>query len=160
MTMDASRNSARNLRSPPSEASPGRRLAREAVAWMGTHLTEMLTIGELCRALEARERTLHAAFCEHIGTSPKAYFKELRLAAARRELLHADQGIRVTDVALRWGFLHFGWFAHDYRQKFGEPPSATLRRAAGREPPPPTESGDAGPTRPTAQAWSASPSPG
>jgi AraC family transcriptional regulator, ethanolamine operon transcriptional activator len=117
------------LRSLPSGASFGRRLAREAVAWMRTHLTDELTIGDLCRALDARERTLHAAFCEHMGTSPKAYFKELRLAAARRELLRSHRGIRVTDVALRWGFLHFGWFAHDYRQTFGETPSDTLRRA-------------------------------
>ena len=65
-----------------------------------------------------------------MGTTPKAYFKELRLTAARRELLRAERGARVTDVALRWGFLHFGWFAHDYRERFGETPSATLRRAA------------------------------
>jgi len=132
MTMDASRNSAPDLRSLPSGESGGRRLAREAAAWLRAHLTEELTISDLCRALEARERTLHAAFCEHMATSPKAYFKGLRLTAARRELLHADQGIRVTDVALRWGFLHFGWFAHDYRQKFGEAPSATLRRVVSR----------------------------
>jgi transcriptional regulator GlxA family with amidase domain len=110
-------------------ASRGRRLANEAAAWLRRHLEEDLTINELCHALNVRERTLHAAFGEHMGTSPKAYFKELRLEAARSDLLLADRGARVTDVALRWGFLHFGWFAHDYRHCFGETPSATLRRA-------------------------------
>lgn len=106
----------------------GRRLAYEAAAWLRDNLAEPLTIGDLCRALNARERTLHSAFYEHMGTTPKAYSKVLRLTAARSDLLQADRGTRVTDVALRWGFLHFGWFSHDYRQSFGETPSATLRR--------------------------------
>jgi transcriptional regulator GlxA family with amidase domain len=114
-------------------AAGGRKLVRAAAAWLRAHLTESLTVGDLCRALNARERTLHAAFCDHLGTSPKAYFKQLRLTAARSELLRAQRGARVTDVALRWGFLHFGWFAHDYGQHFGETPSATLRRSQERQ---------------------------
>jgi transcriptional regulator GlxA family with amidase domain len=113
-------------------AAGGRQLVRTAATWLGAHLTEDLTVGDLCRALNARERTLHAAFCDHLGTSPKAYFKQLRLTAARSELRRAQPGTRVTDVALRWGFLHFGWFAHDYGQHFGETPSATLRRSTER----------------------------
>ena len=113
-------------------AAGGRQLVRTAATWLGAHLTEDLTVGDLCRALNARERTLHAAFCDHLGTSPKAYFKQLRLTAARSELRRAPPGTRVTDVALRWGFLHFGWFAHDYGQHFGETPSATLRRSSER----------------------------
>jgi transcriptional regulator GlxA family with amidase domain len=113
-----------------SSARGGQRLAQAAAAWLRAHLEEDLTINDLCQALEARERTLHAAFSEHIGTSPKAYFKERRLEAARHELLMAGQGTRVTDVALRWGLVHFGRFAHDYSRQFGETPSTTLRRAA------------------------------
>jgi transcriptional regulator GlxA family with amidase domain len=118
------------LRQPA--AAGGRQLVRAAAAWLRAHLTEDLTVRDLCRALNARERTLHAAFCDHLGTSPKAYFKQLRLTAARSELRRAQPGTRVTDVALRWGFLHFGWFAHDYAQHFGETPSATLRRSSER----------------------------
>jgi transcriptional regulator GlxA family with amidase domain len=120
-----------DLRQPA--AAGGRQLVRTATAWLRAHLTEDLTVGDLCRALNARERTLHAAFCDHLGTSPKAYFKQLRLTAARSELRRAQPGTRVTDVALRWGFLHFGWFAYDYGQHFGETPSATLRRSQERQ---------------------------
>ncbi len=45
----------------------------------------------------------------------------------------------MTDVALDWGFLHFGWFSQDYRRLFGETPSQTLlrgREEAGRRPSP------------------------
>jgi len=34
----------------------------------------------------------------------------------------------VAEVAYRWGFTHLGRFAHDYRARYGEAPSTTLRR--------------------------------
>jgi transcriptional regulator GlxA family with amidase domain len=109
-------------------SSRGHLLAREAEAWLRENLTEPLTIPDLCLAVNASERTLHSAFREHLGTTPKLHLKALRLAAAHDELRRAMGGTRISDVALRWGFLHFGWFSHDYRQFFGETPSATLRR--------------------------------
>lgn len=93
------------------------------------NLAERPTISALCEALPARERTLHEAFREHLGTTPKAYLKTLRLEAAHHDLLKGLETTRVTDVALEWGFLHFGWFSQDYRRLFGEAPSQTLRRA-------------------------------
>ena len=117
------------LREQRPAAPRGHRLAREAAAWLRVNLTEPLTIRDLCAALHTSERTLHAAFRAHLGTTPKAFVKELRLRAARQDLLHPGPNTRVTDVALRWCFLHFGWFAHDYRICFGETPSRTLRRA-------------------------------
>jgi AraC family ethanolamine operon transcriptional activator len=104
------------------------RLARDTEALLSKHLDEPPTIAALSEALGTSERTLHAAFHDHLGTTPKAYLKALRLNAARQDLIEADKGTRVTDVALRFGFLHFGWFAHDYRRHFGETPSRTLRR--------------------------------
>lgn len=129
--MACASSSAMSLFPPPARVLPsrGQRLASDAEAWLRENLTESLTIPVLCHAVQASERTLHAAFRKHLGTTPKARFKALRLEAARRDLLHGRGGTRVTDVALCWGFLHFGWFAHDYRHCFGETPSDTLRRA-------------------------------
>jgi AraC-like DNA-binding protein len=45
------------------------------------------------------------------------------------DLIDAPAGATVSDVAARWGFYQFGRFAAQYRQLFGETPSATLRRA-------------------------------
>jgi transcriptional regulator GlxA family with amidase domain len=104
-------------------------LAREAEAWLRQNLTEPLTIADLCQAVQTSERTLHSTFRERLGTTPKLHLKALRLEAARRELQRGAPGTRITDVALNWGFLHFGWFSHDYRRCFGETPSDTLRRA-------------------------------
>jgi len=107
-------------------------LASEAESWLRQNLTKPLTIADLCQAVQTSERTLHSTFRERLGTTPKLLLKGLRLKAARRELLQGAPGTRITDVALNWGFLHFGWFSHDYRRCFGETPSDTLRRACRR----------------------------
>ena len=109
--------------------SGGRALARRAEAWLRQNLAEPPSIAELCAALNSSERTLHEAFREHLGATPKAYLKTLRLNAAHHDLLRARPSTRVTDVALDWGFVHFGWFSQDYRRLFAETPSQTLRRA-------------------------------
>jgi transcriptional regulator GlxA family with amidase domain len=109
-------------------AARGRALALRAEAWLRQQLSEPPTIATLCAAVGASERTLHDAFRQHLNATPKAYLKTLRLEAARRDLLIAAAGRRVTDVALDWGFLHFGWFSQDYKRLFGESPSQTLGR--------------------------------
>jgi AraC family ethanolamine operon transcriptional activator len=121
----------------PQEAAPpcpGRRLALRAEAWLRQNLADPPSIARLCGALGAGERTIHEAFRAHLDASPMAYLKALRLNAARQALLEARGRRRVTDVALDWGFLHFGWFSQDYRRLFGETPNQTRMR--GRAEPP------------------------
>jgi AraC family ethanolamine operon transcriptional activator len=86
------------------------------------------TIQDLCRAAEVSERTLHYAFLEEYGTTPKAYTKSYRLNAARKVLRGADPSFgKIADIAGYWGFWHMGQFAADYRKMFGELPSQTLQ---------------------------------
>ena len=49
-------------------------------------------------------------------------------ARARAELEAAPPETGVTAIALKWGFVHLGRFAQDYRRRYGELPSETLRR--------------------------------
>jgi transcriptional regulator GlxA family with amidase domain len=58
-----------------------------------------------------------------------SYLREIRLQHVRKDLSAADPTeTTVTEIATRWGFLHPGRFSAQYRERFGEPPSATLRR--------------------------------
>ena len=98
-------------------------LARRAEDYLLTNLQAPLTIRDLCQAMGASERTLHLAFRQHLGTTPKAHLKALRLNAVRRDLRTAAPGVGVMDVAMRWGFFHAGWLSQDYRRMFGESPS-------------------------------------
>jgi len=58
-----------------------------------------------------------------------AYVRRIRLSRVRAELLRSDPlSVRVTDIAVRWGFFHQSRFAQQYRDEFNELPSVTLRR--------------------------------
>jgi len=90
---------------------------------------EILSIGDLCRIARASERTLDYAFMERFGLSPALYMKVQRLNGVRRDLYgHQEPSMNVADVANKWGFWHLGQFARDYRNLFGELPSATHKR--------------------------------
>ena len=104
-------------------------LAWEVEDYLRAHLQDTVSIFDLCSEVGAAERTLHLAFREVFGTTPKAYLKMLRLNAVRRDLLHAQEHVTVTDVASQWDFLHFGWFSQDYRKMFGTSPSAVIHAA-------------------------------
>ena len=58
------------------------------------------------------------------------YLREIRLKRAREALLAADpcSATSVTEIALDSGFVHLGRFSSEYRNRFGESPSQTLRR--------------------------------
>jgi AraC-like DNA-binding protein len=86
-------------------------------------------VPEICAAIGVPERTLRLCCQEHLAMSPKHYLALRRMHLARRALLKAQsRATTVTEVAMRFGFWHFGRFATEYRALFGESPSATLRR--------------------------------
>ena len=114
----------------PANLRGGIKLARAVDSYLRANLQAPLTISSLCIAMGVPERTLHKAVRTHLGLSPKALLKTLRLNAVRRELLIAGPRTAIMDVAMRWGFFHAGWFSQDYRQQFGERPSATLRNGS------------------------------
>ena len=89
-------------------------------------------MSELCAAANVSERTLQKAFKDIMGMSPVTYLHRLRLHRARDELRKAKSGsTTVTDVAMNWGFWHFGEFSRTYKNCFGEVPSMTLKQKSG-----------------------------
>lgn len=91
-----------------------------------------LSVSGLYEVARVSERTLQQGFRERFALTPAAFLKARRLAAVRRHLLEADQGVAtVGAVSAAVGFWHVGQFAADYRRSFGETPSATLKRHRG-----------------------------
>jgi AraC family ethanolamine operon transcriptional activator len=104
------------------------RAARQAEEYLSENLDRPVSIAELCLELGVPKRTLMLGFSDSFGIPPLAFHRRLRLNAARRDLVRSRPGeTSVTEVALRWGFDHFGRFSVDYRRLFGESPIATLR---------------------------------
>jgi AraC-like DNA-binding protein len=89
-----------------------------------------LSLGNLAVIGGVSARSLQLTFRRHRGCSPMEFLRRIRFERVRDELLHPIHDTTVTSAAMRWGFFHLGRFAAEYRARFNESPSATLRRAA------------------------------
>ena len=120
------RTGARLLPGGVAEALAG---ARRAADFIDAHLQDDIGLREIVAICGTSPRSLYRAFERLHGTSPIAYLRDRRLEQAHAELVAADpRSVRVTDVALRWGFGHLSEFALRYRERYGCLPSQTLRR--------------------------------
>jgi AraC-like DNA-binding protein/tetratricopeptide (TPR) repeat protein len=81
-------------------------------------------------------RTLQKHFRRFVGSTPRTFLRELRFDRARQGLLSGSDEAQVTGIATRCGFDHLGRFAAEYRRRYGETPSTTLRRARRASAPP------------------------
>ena len=66
-------------------------------------------------------RELLRRFSSRLGTSPKAFYIDLRLTLARRLLENTDQS--VSTIAATCGFICGSDFARAFKQRFGMNPS-------------------------------------
>lgn len=112
-------------------AAPRPRHLRLAEEFIAANLDQPVTLEDVAAAAGISPRGLQMAFREWRGTTPLGFWREARLARAHADLLSAPPGTRVTDVALRWGFTHFGRFSELYRARYGLCPRDTLRAAGG-----------------------------
>ena len=113
------------------KSHPAPRQVRLAEDYIQAHLDTALTLEEIATAAGVTPRSLQLAFRNFRGTTPLAFWRDQRLLRCHRDLSAGDPSVTVTDVALRWGFTHFGRFAGIYRARFGTPPNQTLRTARG-----------------------------
>lgn len=121
------------------EAGAGARAGRETCAasssairraeeLLRVRLAESVSMAELVRVSGLSARTLFRRFRKAHGMTPMQYLRHLRLERVRRDLLRGTAVTNVTEVLSRWGIVQFGRFAGEYRRRYGELPSETLRR--------------------------------
>ena len=105
------------------------KLAQEYIEW---HYRDRVRIENLCSATGVGVRTLQRCFREYFDVTISEYLKTVRLNAAYRSLnaSHTDHST-VAAIALQHGFTHLGRFSVEFRQRFGESPSATLMARDG-----------------------------
>ena len=110
------------------------RVVRKAQEFMAAHAEQPVSLADVCREAGCSARALQLAFRQHAGQGPMEFLRELRLDRVRVDLLAAgaSQGTGVREAAQRYGFLHLGHFAAQYRARFGERPSETMERGAVR----------------------------
>jgi AraC-like DNA-binding protein len=129
LLMSARHSFSDELAQPVGAAAP--RAVRRAVEIVDAHPdASLMTVPELARTAGVSVRALQSGFRDTFDTTPLTFLRERRLTHARRDLETASiEHTSVADIAERWGFAHHGRFSLDYRRRFGEHPSVTLRRS-------------------------------
>jgi AraC-like DNA-binding protein len=101
----------------------------KAQNFMRQNIRVAITPADIASAVHVSPRSLYAGFQASLNTTPMRYLRDLRLDMVRDALAGADpHQASVTAVALGHGFQHLGHFCADYKRRFGELPSETLRK--------------------------------
>jgi transcriptional regulator GlxA family with amidase domain len=107
--------------------APG--IVHRAEEYMRAYLNETISIIDLLGICGCSRSALFAAFQNSRGYTPMEFLTEQRLQSARRKLLKSYPEASIGSIGLECGFTHFGRFSQVYRNRFGERPSDTLRKA-------------------------------
>ena len=101
---------------------------RRAVTFIDDNAHRDISTADVAGAAHVTIRAVQHAFRRHMGTTPMAYLRRVRLGHAHRELVAADPAEQtVTGIAYRWGFPSPSRFAVYYRDVYGVLPGHTLR---------------------------------
>jgi AraC-like DNA-binding protein len=103
--------------------------------FLAEHQGRPVYLAEICAATGASERTLRACCREYLGMGVIRYLWLRRMYMAHRALvLGTPATATVTDIATDCGFWELGRFSVEYRELFGQLPSATLFRQPDHRP--------------------------
>lgn len=112
--------------SPDGALSPAAipRYTADALAYVGAHLSEKLTVKTVARALGTSESSLSHAFRAALGIPFGRYVAEKRMAQAH---LLLSSGTPATVAATLCGYADYSSFYRAYLRAFGAPPCGKSR---------------------------------
>ena len=100
-------------------------------AYMHRKLAAPVSLEDLAIAVGVSPRTL-STLCQRFSqVSPMQRLRDLRLDAARTQLI--ERRTTITRAAVEFGFMHLGRFSSLYKRRFGELPSETLQGASRQQ---------------------------
>jgi AraC-like DNA-binding protein len=119
-------NLSARLAKPQSTAAPY--YVRRVQEFIRASAARPITAAEMTTLAGVSPRALYYGFKRTLGVSPMKYLKHMRLDGARAALRKAGPLRRsVTEIALASGYTSVSRFCRDYRVRFGETPTATMR---------------------------------
>jgi transcriptional regulator GlxA family with amidase domain len=99
------------------------------ISLMERTLDEPMELREMARRANISVRQVERLFREHLGSSPKSFYLDLRLAKARTLLRRTLGSLRT--IALECGFGSPSHFCHAYKRRYGIPPTHERRSSTG-----------------------------
>jgi len=104
-------------------------IVARAQDYISASFSEPISIYDIACAAGTTVRTLQNATQSRLGIAPRALLTEFRLGKMRSGLMSPDEMTSVTSAAHDAGLVHLGRASIVYRERFGESPSATLKRS-------------------------------
>jgi AraC-like DNA-binding protein len=136
LLLTADHRYADELARPATTCRP--RHVKIAIDLIRAHPERPHTTASLARAAGVSVRNLQQGFHRHLGTTPMAYLRHVRLTHAHDDL-HNGRAGTVAEAAHRWGLVHLGRFAAAHRARYGTLPGALTadrpsQRSAAEQP--------------------------
>ena len=103
----------------------------QVISLMEGALDEPMELREMAQRANISVRQVERLFREHIGSSPKTFYLDLRLAKARTLLRRTLSSLRT--IALECGFGSPSHFCHAYKRRYGVPPTHERRSFTGAD---------------------------
>lgn len=91
------------------------------------NLSQPLKLSELEKILGISRERLYRDFHTYFGQSPVAYLRNLRFEETYKRLKEIKPWENVSSIAMDCGFQQLGRFSQEYKTRFGEFPSETLK---------------------------------
>jgi transcriptional regulator GlxA family with amidase domain len=101
---------------------------KRAIDYMKANVRSPIGLADIVEASGVPGRTLLKHFASFQGVSPMQYLRRARLEKVNEALRAGERRGTISDLAMTCGFTHMGRFSAEYRRRFGETPSETLRR--------------------------------
>lgn len=93
------------------------------------NITDDFDIDHLASLCHVSTKTLYNIFNRELGITPANYIRGIKLESIHQELRQGENIRNVTEIAIRYGFTNLSRFSNQYKQLFGELPSATLKNS-------------------------------
>lgn len=131
MLFGLNHNLSESLRAPPKIA--GTEQVRRVEDYIEANAEDPIDMNTLARITGVSTSAIFRAFRKHRDYTPMRFLLDVRMRLVRQYLLQAAPTSSVTGIAMGCGFIHLGRFAAEYRLRFDESPSQTLKRAKAYE---------------------------
>jgi transcriptional regulator GlxA family with amidase domain len=103
----------------------------QVIALMEGAIDEPMELRQMAQRANISVRQVERLFRDHIGSSPKTFYLDLRLAKARTLLRRTLGSLRT--IALECGFGSPSHFCHAYKRRYGIPPTHERRSFAAAD---------------------------
>jgi len=131
--VDAIKNTFEGQTGEASHLTKGEQTALKVKSFLLDSSDEDITIESLLKQFGISYKTLENSFKSLFGITPKHFLILLKLNHAHEDLLLSElETTNISDIAIKWGFSHFGRFSEQYKALFGVLPSETLNRTLTR----------------------------